>query len=451
MDRYSVWATVRRSWILIVLPALLGMVAGGYFELSKPSAYVADIRVFANSGQADSVQSQSTSLALQRMESYVKLADSTEFAQRLVDKLDLPEPADVVARRISANLEKDTVIMQVSVGGTTRDEAVRIAEALPAEYTAFVNELVASTSDTRSPVVFTIIDGPRVSKTTSVTKIGLSSAFGLVVGLALGLALALARSRRRVSRSPSALSALTGAAVVGIVPKVAAAMGDAWSSETDEPWRLASHRLARNLPYLGVPASGVIVVTAATRGAGTTHVAVGLSGALAQRGERVLIIDAAFSTALSDLLGVDVRHTASAVIRDGAALDAAVVQVQQPRRVDFLSYGAHHGLEQSPAERQREGEIYDELRSRYDAIVIDAAPVLATADAPIGLDQADAVLLVVDHAAHTPQVIRAAADALVAMTSTPTGLVINKAAVDAIPREQVMSGVVLAGGAPEIT
>ena len=451
MDRYNAWAAVRRSWILVLIPALLGLGAGGYFELSKPSAYVATIRVFANSGQADSVQvSQSTSLALQRMGSYVKLADSTEFAQRLVTKLDLPESASLVAQRISANLEKDTVIMQISVGGTTRDEAERIADALPAEYTSFVNELVASTTSSRGTVVFTTIDGPRVHRATSVAKIGLSSAFGLFVGLAMGLALALARSRRQVGRSPAALSALTGAAVVGIIPKLSeSSMRHSTSAESEELLRLASHRLARNLPYLGVPANGVVVVTAATQGAGTTKVAVGLAGALAQRGERVLIVDAAFSSSLSALLGVDVRYPASAVIRGGTDLDKALVHVQQPRRIDFLSYGAKHGLEHSPAERQRESEMYGELRSRYDSIIIDAAPVLARAEAPIGLEHADAVLLVVDHASNSPQVVRAAGDALVAMTSTPTGLVVNKAAVDVIPREQVMSGVVLASEAPE--
>ncbi|WP_406832159.1 AAA family ATPase [Pedococcus sp. KACC 23699] len=446
MDRYSVWSAVRRMWALVLIPALLGLVVGAYFELSKPSAYTANIRVFANSGAADGVQVSQSTLALQRMGSYVKVADSTEFAQRLVTRLNLPESAAVVAQRISASLEKDTVIMQVSVGGATRDEALRIAQAFPAEYTDFVNGLVEGTVTTRSRVVFTTIDGPHVSRTTSLTKVALSSLFGLFLGAGLGLALAVARSRRRSGRSPEALATMTGAAVVGIIPKLSdAAMRDVWAVEAEESLRLASHRLARNLPYLGVPPHGVIVVTAPTRGAGTTHVAVGLAGALAQRGQRVLIVDAAFSTALSALLGVDVPFPASAVIRGGASLDQAVVQVQQPRRIDFLSYGAKHGMELSPAERDNENAIFDELRSQYDSIIVDAAPVLARAEAPIALEHADAVLLVVDHLGNSAQVIRAAADALVAMTSTPTGLVVNKAALDAIPREQVMSGVVLSG------
>ena len=48
-------------------------------------------------------------------------------------------------------------------------------------------------------------------------------------------------------------------------------------------------------------------------------------------------------------------------------------------------------------------------------------------------------------------VVRAAVDAMVAMTSTPTGLVVNKAVLGAIPREQLMSGVILASETTDVS
>lgn len=453
MDRHSLWAAIRRFWVLVLVVAVAGMALGAYFELSKQSAYIATIRVFANSGQADSVQvSQSTSLALQRMDSYVQLADSTRFADRLVSRLDLTIPPSVLAGRISANLEKDTVIMQVSVGGASREEAERIAEVLPSEYTSFVNQLVDTTSTAKNRVTFTTIDGPRVRKSSSVTKLALSTVFGLGIGSALGLAGALAWSRRSARRSPEALSELTGTAVVGIIPNHAHSdSASLWIADMDESQRLASHRLARNLPYLGAGTHGLIVVTATTRGSGATHVALGLAGALAQRGQRVLVVDAAFSgTALSDILEVEVLHPVTEVIGGSASLDTAVLEVEQPLRVDFLSYGGKQGMGMTPEERRRESDLYDQLRSQYDSIIVDAAPVLARAEVPIALEYADAVLLVVDQSRHSPRETRAASDALLAMSSTPTGLVVNRAAIREIPHQQVMSGVVLPGRSSDV-
>jgi Mrp family chromosome partitioning ATPase/capsular polysaccharide biosynthesis protein len=446
VEQRGYWSLLRRYAALVAVLAVIGGGVGAFMELRNASAYVATVRVFATNKPSDNiVVSQSATLAVQRMESYVRLADSSRLADRLISRLGLGMTPAELASRMSASLEKATVIMTVTVGADTADQAQAIAEAVPSEYTSLVNQLADVPISSQDATIFTTIDGPDVSKSSSPTRLALSILFGVVLGGALGMAVASVRARRMAGRTPESLGELTDLPIVGIVPDVPVqAPGDHRAGAVMQSRSLSYQRLAVNLRLLGTQQHRLVVVTAAGRGMGSSSVSVGLGQALAQRGQSVLLIDAApHDSRVADSLGVTATATLRDVLGGSVALADAVVTVPGQGELAVLPFGSVHDASTGPDERRAVAGLLTSLRESYDTVVLDATPVIDVNGLPEGLDHADAVLLVVDQFGAAQEDTVAAADSLRAMGVEHLALVINRVAAKTVPRRQLLSGVVL--------
>ena len=446
MEQRGYWSLLRRYAALVAVFAVIGGGIGAFMELRNSSAYVATVRVFATSKPSDNiVVSSSATLAVQRMESYVRLAGSSRMADRLISRLGLTTTPAALASRMSASLEKATVIMTVTVGADTADEARAIAEAIPSEYTSLVNQLADVPISSNDATIFTTIDGPDVGKSSSSTRLALSIIFGVVLGGALGMAVASVRARRLAGRTPEGVGELTDLPVVGIVP--AGPLQEAHNhrpGNTVQSRALSYQRLAVNLRLLGSQPNRLVVVTSAGRGMGSSSVSVGLAQALAQRGQSVLIVDATpQDTALADCLGVEPVHTLRDVLSGSVGLEDAVETVPGPGQLGMLAFGAVHDATTGPDERRAVAGLLKRLRKDYDIVVLDATPVIDANGLPVGLDLADAVLLVVDQFGAAREDTVAAADSLRAMGVEQIAVVMNRVAAKTVPRRQLLSGVVL--------
>ena len=312
MEQRGYWSLLRRYAALVALCAVIGGGVGAFMELRSASAYVATIRVFATSKGADNVPiSQTTTLAVQRMESYVRLADSTRLADRLISRLGLGMTPGALSARISANLEKDTVIMTVTVGADTADQARAIAEALPSEYTSLVNQLVDVPVSAEDATIFTTIDGPDVGKSSSPTRLGISIIFGAVLGGAVGMAIASVRARRLAGRTPLGVSSLTGLPVVGVIPSGPNAGGAQPPGERHRREPDAGLPAARRQP----PVAGRPDAPPRRRDVRGPRDGLELGlrragdGPGPQRGQRVLLVDATpHDNAVTDAIGVQPAH-----------------------------------------------------------------------------------------------------------------------------------------------
>ena len=86
-------------------------------------------------------------------------------------------------------------------------------------------------------------------------------------------------------------------------------------------------------------------------------------------------------------------------------------------------------------------------RPEYDVVVVNSAPVLSRSVVPTAIEDADAVLLVIDQF-ETPLEDCAAATAGVrAMSRAGVGLVVHRADEKSMPSAQFLSGVVATGSA----
>jgi capsular exopolysaccharide synthesis family protein len=93
--------------------------------------------------------------------------------------------------------------------------------------------------------------------------------------------------------------------------------------------------------------------------------------------------------------------------------------------LDFLPSGA---IPPNPSEllgSRQMADLLQEMRGRYDAVIIDAPPLLPVSDAAILAAVADGALLVVRHGETTTDQVRHATDALRQVDARILGTILN--------------------------
>ncbi len=176
--------------------------------------------------------------------------------------------------------------------------------------------------------------------------------------------------------------------------------------------------------------SAVILVTSCLPGEGKTTLAANLAALLAQRGSRVLLVDA------------DLRRPALHVYSAGDTSAGFAMALSGPRQVavqrPVASMPNLHmlsGTELPPFPSEllaspRFRELIVEWRAAYDYVVLDSPPVLPVTDAVLLSRHSDATLLVARHRQTTRQALRRGVEALQRQSAGygPIGVVLNDVA-----------------------
>jgi capsular exopolysaccharide synthesis family protein len=144
-----------------------------------------------------------------------------------------------------------------------------------------------------------------------------------------------------------------------------------------EEYRVLRTNLLHNSSQLKV-----IVVTSATSGDGKTVTALNLAGALALRSDlRVAVIDADLRrSAVADTLGIEGSPGLAEVLGSGCALNDALVRISQIPNLCVLPGG---NVLFNPTELIDSaicGDVFSELRERFDYVIVDTTPISVVAD-----------------------------------------------------------------------
>jgi succinoglycan biosynthesis transport protein ExoP len=173
-----------------------------------------------------------------------------------------------------------------------------------------------------------------------------------------------------------------------------------------------------------------LVVTSSGPGEGKTVVASNLALALAQTGQRVLLIDADMRRPrVHEVLEYPQEPGLSNVLIGDTKYDAAVRQMEQ---TGMAVLTAGH-TPPNPAEllgSRRFKDLLQELKTSFDWIIVDTPPVMAVTDAPIVAHVADGTVFVVGAQMTSRGVAKTAVDQLLTANVHVLGAVLNRVDLD---------------------
>jgi capsular exopolysaccharide synthesis family protein len=179
------------------------------------------------------------------------------------------------------------------------------------------------------------------------------------------------------------------------------------------------------LTSLGAPPK-VILVTSSLPQEGKTTTSINTAVVLAQKGVRVLLIDADLRRpSIHKTLGMGPRSGLSNVLTGSTSLQQAVTRSTVLPTLFVLPAGTPPP---NPAELLASSNMKDvlaELREQYDHIVIDTPPTLSVTDAVVLSTRGDAVVLVIRSGQTTKQALRRARDLLMQVNARVSGVLLN--------------------------
>lgn len=365
------------------------------------------------------------------MQSYAALVKSTDITQQVVDTAGADLAPSQVAGQTTATADAKTVLLNVAVTDSDPQRALQLAEGFGEVLPEAINRL--ETPDGGGPALakLTVVNPPALPTSPIAPKTEQNVAIGLVLGLLAGIGIALLINAfdRRV-KSAEQLESIAGKPVVGSIPfrkpedKEKGAEHIVPFREGHSPAAESFRRLRTNLQFLNVDnPPRVFVLTSSVATEGKSETAINLSLALAESGNRVLLIEADLRRPLVVSYMSMPDKVGLTNILSGQAEFADVVQETRYDGVDLLACGP---LPPNPSEllaSDMARHLIDELRSKYDYVIIDSPPLLPVTDGALLARITDGALLVVRSHRTTADQVAQAVDNLAKADATLLGIV----------------------------
>ena len=168
-----------------------------------------------------------------------------------------------------------------------------------------------------------------------------------------------------------------------------------------------------------------VLLTSPSPGEGKTLTTLNLAIALAQDGNRVLVIDADLRKGCChSRLGLQNRFGLSDVLTHNPSLDG-IIQKTSVDGLSVISRGSPHTNPSDLLGSNRMRAILTQLRQTYDFILLDTPPVIAVSDAAVLSSICDGILLVLHGQKTTTPSAHLALERLQAVRAPVLGVILN--------------------------
>jgi len=293
-----------------------------------------------------------------------------------------------------------------------------------------------------------VVDSARVPLSPSSPDIPRNLGIGLILGLCGGVGLAfMLESLDNTVRTPEQAEVASGLPSLGVVPQFLrvdqprlqpaklSLAGDASTrraeliahlrpnSEAAECYR--SLRTSILLSAVDSPPK-VLLVTSPLPQEGKTTTSVNCAIVLAQRGSRVLLVDADLRRpGVHRAFGFDRKAGLSTVLAGTTPMESVVRPYPPLPNLSILPAGPPppHPAELLDASKMR--SLIAEWRKDYDHVIIDTPPALSVTDPVILSVEADSIILVIRSGKTTKDALRRAGELLWQVNARVLGIVVN--------------------------
>ncbi|HET6165354.1 MAG TPA: polysaccharide biosynthesis tyrosine autokinase [Marmoricola sp.] len=430
MDFKELLRMAQRRWLTIVVFFLLALLAAGALTYSETPQYESQARVFISADTSGtSIEAfQASNYATQRVASYASLATSRELMQRVISRLNLNMTPNTLAGKISASVSTGTVIIVLNVKDANASVAQKIAKAESEELTNYLTDLETAPGKT-APVKATVVDPASYNASAvspvPVLNLGVAALIGLLVGF--GVAVARDLLDNTVSSAKDVEGAIGSPVLASIAYDSDVPKHPLLTEAGSHSPRVESFRLLRtNLQFLNLdtrPRS--LVITSAVPSEGKTSTAINLAIALAQTGQRVLLIDGDLRRPrAASVLGLE-RSVGLTTVLVGRSDLHESIQKHAASGVYFLASGP---IPPNPTEVLQSNAaqgLFDQLNQMFDMVIIDAPPLLPVSDAAIIARDVDGAILVVRHGKTTKDQLEQARLRLSQIDANLFGVAVN--------------------------
>ncbi len=401
MEFFDYWRLLRRNWLLLLLFAISGLLAGAAVSFVQPTVFSATSSAYVVAGTSATTGDAlaGSSLAKDKVVAYLPLVKSQQVATRIASDLGLVSTAGVAAS-LSAEVTKDSVLLQITANAKSAEDARRLADAAVRATAAEVESLetINPSGSGRTTTVIKVV--PVQQATAPAQQISPMWARNLAIGPALGLLLGfmVAVARRildRRVRSSTDAQALAGVGTLGVIPKASELARGVVLAGDMGPAAEAMRLLRTNLRFVNVdepPRS--IVVTSANPGEGKSTIAAHLATMLAESGRPTVLVDADLRRPMvAKRFNVDGAVGLTQVLAGHIELTDALIAGPVPS-LKLLTAGR---IPPNPSELVGSGRMRSliEALAADHMVILDAPPLLAVTDAGLLTGASDGALLVI--------------------------------------------------------
>lgn len=432
MELKDYWRILRRNWIVVVASALIGLLGAGVATFLVRPTYQSETKLFVALQNSETVTElqQGNVFTQARVQSYVKTVRTPVVLQPVIDSLGLSATAESLAQKITATSDLSTVLISISVTDHSPVQAAAIAQAVSSSLIDAVDELERPSAGGRSPVKLSIITPASAPTSPASPNPRLNLALGLLIGLALGVALATLRAvfdtrirgeadLRRVSAAPvlGGLSFDTDATKKPLLTQAG----------PQSPRAESFRQLRTNLQFAHVGnESKTVLITSSIPGEGKSTTATNLAIAIAQSGQSVALVDADLRRPMvAEYLGLERGAGLTTALIGAADLD----DLLQPWGSDNLYVLTAGQVPPNPSEllgSTRMKQLITDLEGEFDAVIIDAPPLLPVTDAAVLAQQVGGVVVVVGALKVRTTEVEKALAALDMVEADLLGVVLNR-------------------------
>jgi len=423
---------LRKQWILMAALLLVGVMAAAAYSLLVTKEYQASAKVFVSTQASDNVADlvQGNSFTQQRVQTYADLVNTPVVLAPVAAKLGLRMTPEQLSTHISASSPANTTIIDITASSTKATQSAWIANQTAASLARTVQSLeTPNGKGAVSPVKLTRVQIANVPDSPASPKLWLDLALGAIIGLVVGAGLALMRETldTRV-RNERDVQQITDAPIVGgIVYDTKAASRPLIVQVDPRGARAESFRTLRtNLQFLDVGADvRTFVLSSSVENEGKTTTGLNLAIALADAGNRVLVVDADLrQPRVAHYLGIEGAVGLTDVLIGRAELS----EVVQPWGKTSLSALPAGSVPPNPSEllgSQAMASLIQRIEGAYDYVLFDSPPLLPVTDAAVLGKTVGNTLLVVAASRTRKAQLKGAVSALTNVGARLAGVVIT--------------------------
>ena len=422
---------LRKRWRFVALLTLLALAGAAAASLLATPQYEARTQVFVST-QAEGSNSdllQGSSFTQQRVKSYADVVTSPRVLDPVIADLGLQTSASELSDQIVAEAPPDTVLINVSVQDKSPAQAVAIANAVGDSFATVVSELEQPADGSASPVTISTVEPANEPGSPVSPDTRLNLALGLSVGLAIGIGAALLRETLDTTvKGEDDVRQVTDASVLGGIAYDPEAPKRPLIVQVDPQGSRAEafRQLRTNLQFVDVanhPRS--FVVTSSIPGEGKSTTAANLAITMAASGARVCLVEGDLRRPkVAEYLGMEGSVGLTTVLIGQAEL-GDVLQPWGNGNLHVLPAGQ---VPPNPSELLGSAAMEDLLRkleTTYDAVIIDAPPLLPVTDAAVLTKLADGAVLVVGSQRINRDQLAKAISNLTAVDGRVLGVILN--------------------------